>query len=742
MSEFEQANLISWARHLARRGKLQDLFDPALQSMDQDQALLCITVAFLYLQRSPVKRPSIKEVVGMLSGDSKPPHLPGFIQSSEVHIFGYARTKISDDELRNCIRGLFLLAYHLWGGGGGGGGGGSGWSSSSSSSASAVSSVSSSIYFELWHACAGPLTSLPKKGSVVYFPQGHIEQAVFSSSMSCLEMPIFGLQPQIFCRVVNVQLLANKKNDEVYFQVTLFLEPENNVAKLLEIALDDGMDKEPNVPLPSPEVSLLELLPVVPVEPGGVELDSHSSCNLQGVFTSTQLFLLLLSWFPFSLFDMDWIGREVYNRDPKGVLDEILAYDQVVREGTFGLLLNSVVLGISSFLIEPMCQRMGARLVWAMSNFIVLACMDGIAIISLLSVSEYSEGIQHVLGGSKSIRIASLVVLALLGFPLSITFSVPFSVTAELTSDTGGGQGLAIGVLNLAIVIPQACFLCVFILLIEEKLTKGRGGENAYHVAGYRYLLFDSNKNMSLASPPGKVATLAMESLLAPKKLREEVDLEKCRTKKDNPSHEKNLEVCIRANNNSWVIARVTRGKELYMVLEKESETLLYASNAVEKFSNRTYVPWELSWFPFFLFDTDWMGREVYHGDPKGVPDEILAYDSSPDQWNSANAIFCLWMAGGNILGFSAGSNGNWHRTLKADGKGNGLSLSKLKEYFVGKLEMVLQDGTSAESKKKGLPTIFVARVDMLHVHGSFIFPTKKGTDVSARYLCYFSGKM
>ncbi|KAF6160489.1 hypothetical protein GIB67_019258, partial [Kingdonia uniflora] len=125
------------------------------------------------------------------------------------------------------------------------------------------------------------------------------------------------------------------------------------------------------------------------------------------------------------------------------------------------------------------------------------------------------------------------------------------------------------------------------ILLIEEKLTKGWGGENAYHVAGYRYLLFDSNKNMSRASPPGKVSTLAKESLLALKKLREEVDLEKSRTKKDNPSHEKDLEVCFKANNNSWVIARVTRGKEFYMVLEKASETLLYASDAVEKFSNR-----------------------------------------------------------------------------------------------------------------------------------------------------------
>lgn len=33
--------------------------------------------------------------------------------------------------------------------------------------------------YELWHACAGPLTSLPPLGSVVmYWPQGHIEQVL------------------------------------------------------------------------------------------------------------------------------------------------------------------------------------------------------------------------------------------------------------------------------------------------------------------------------------------------------------------------------------------------------------------------------------------------------------------------------------------------------------------------------------------------------------------------------------
>ncbi|ONK64025.1 uncharacterized protein A4U43_C07F21330 [Asparagus officinalis] len=161
------------------------------------------------------------------------------------------------------------------------------------------------------------------------------------------------------------------------------------------------------------------------------------------------------SWFPFFLFDTDWMGREVYHGNPNGNTNEIFMYQNGVREGAFGLLLNSVVLGISSFLIDPMCRKMGSKIVWAMSNFIVFICMAATTIISFVSLSDYSNGIQHVLGANNAIKIATLVIFSLLGFPLAITYSVPFSVTAELTAGTGGGQGLATGVLNLAIVIPQ-----------------------------------------------------------------------------------------------------------------------------------------------------------------------------------------------------------------------------------------------------------------------------------------------
>ena len=52
------------------------------------------------------------------------------------------------------------------------------------------------------------------------------------------------------------------------------------------------------------------------------------------------------------------------------------------------------------------------------------------------------------------------------------------------------------------------------IMKVDEKLSRGWGGENAYHVSGYRYLLVDGDRNVSRASPPGKVTTLAKVNIL------------------------------------------------------------------------------------------------------------------------------------------------------------------------------------------------------------------------------------
>ncbi|CAO2814146.1 unnamed protein product [Amaranthus hypochondriacus] len=77
---------------------------------------------------------------------------------------------------------------------------------------------------ELWHACAGPLVSLPPVGSrVVYFPQGHSEQVAASTNKEIdAHIPNYpSLPPQLICQLHDVTMHADVETDEVYAQMTL-----------------------------------------------------------------------------------------------------------------------------------------------------------------------------------------------------------------------------------------------------------------------------------------------------------------------------------------------------------------------------------------------------------------------------------------------------------------------------------------------------------------------------------------
>ncbi|KAB2081954.1 hypothetical protein ES319_A05G165900v1 [Gossypium barbadense] len=127
-------------------------------------------------------------------------------------------------------------------------------SSSSASVLSASGSASSSpVCLELWHACAGPLISLPKRGSVVvYFPQGHLEQVSDFSGVA----PAYDLPPHVFCRVVDVKLHAEGATDEVYAQVSLVPENEQIEQKLKEgnIEVDGEEDAEADIKSTTPHM--------------------------------------------------------------------------------------------------------------------------------------------------------------------------------------------------------------------------------------------------------------------------------------------------------------------------------------------------------------------------------------------------------------------------------------------------------------------------------------------------------
>ncbi|WCJ42838.1 auxin response factor 19 [Euphorbia peplus] len=98
-----------------------------------------------------------------------------------------------------------------------------------------------SINSELWHACAGPLVSLPPVGSlVVYFPQGHSEQVASSMQKETEFIPNYpNLPSKLICVLHNVTLHADAETDEVYAQMTL--QPVNKYDKESLLASDMGL---------------------------------------------------------------------------------------------------------------------------------------------------------------------------------------------------------------------------------------------------------------------------------------------------------------------------------------------------------------------------------------------------------------------------------------------------------------------------------------------------------------------
>lgn len=92
-------------------------------------------------------------------------------------------------------------------------------------------------------------------------------------------------------------------------------------------------------------------------------------------------------------------------------------YYSGVHTGALGLMFNSVVLGLTSLAVEPLCQRLGSRIVWAMSNFILAACL----------LATYFVGSwKGKLSGDPpapplAVYCGAIAIFAVLGVPLAVS---------------------------------------------------------------------------------------------------------------------------------------------------------------------------------------------------------------------------------------------------------------------------------------------------------------------------------
>ncbi|CAN8239427.1 unnamed protein product [Cochlearia groenlandica] len=162
-----------------------------------------------------------------------------------------------------------------------------------------------------------------------------------------------------------------------------------------------------------------------------------------------------IAWFPFLLFDTDWMGREVYGGNSEGNDQSKKLYSLGVQSGAMGLMFNSIVLGFMSLGVEWLSKKLGgAKRLWGIVNFILAIGLAMTVLVTKLAV-DYRKTAGELAGPSSGIKAGALSLFAVLGIPLAITYSTPFALASIFSSSSGAGQGLSLGVLNLAIVIPQ-----------------------------------------------------------------------------------------------------------------------------------------------------------------------------------------------------------------------------------------------------------------------------------------------
>lgn len=123
--------------------------------------------------------------------------------------------------------------------------------------------------------------------------------------------------------------------------------------------------------------------------------------------------LTWIGWFPFILFDTDWMGREIYGGEPNDGKN----YSMGVRMGSLGLMLNSVVLGITSLFMEKLCRKWGAGFTWGLSNILMSLLFVAMLIIAAIRSNMDLDGRLPPDG----IVVAALVAFTFLGAPLAVS---------------------------------------------------------------------------------------------------------------------------------------------------------------------------------------------------------------------------------------------------------------------------------------------------------------------------------
>ncbi|GAA0167455.1 secondary carrier transporter [Lithospermum erythrorhizon] len=184
-----------------------------------------------------------------------------------------------------------------------------------------------------------------------------------------------------------------------------------------------------------------------------------------------------IAWFPFLMYDTDWMGKEIYGGNVKGNPEEVERYYKGVRVGTAALMLYILTLAIMSLAMNVIIKLLGGvTRLWGFGNFILATCMASTALITKIAsdarLTNLNNG--HQIGSpSLGVKVSAFTLFAALGLPQAVTYCIPYALASIYTNTSDSGQGVALGLLNLAIVIPQ-----MFVAFVIGPLDAAFKGSN------------------------------------------------------------------------------------------------------------------------------------------------------------------------------------------------------------------------------------------------------------------------
>lgn len=127
-----------------------------------------------------------------------------------------------------------------------------------------------------------------------------------------------------------------------------------------------------------------------------------------------------IGWFPFILYNTDWVGLQIYGGKPQGTLNEKNIYDAGVRTGSLGLLLQSVVLAVAALSSEQLTKhtKISERKWWGMVNLLLTLCLA--LTFPVTHAAERFHSSHGLVSPPKNIKDYTLTIFSVTGIPLAV----------------------------------------------------------------------------------------------------------------------------------------------------------------------------------------------------------------------------------------------------------------------------------------------------------------------------------